>query len=556
MAKKVLRRTRYQIKDKQELNIHLTSLSGERILGKVREVSSTGLSFELQVASEELPVLKDQVLSEGKLVWEANEWAFGRSVVKFVHKSESKVTLGIMFIDSHAPIEGPLSKCFKMNLEGNMAKSELEYSSDNSSLADFLGKDDGSVDIFNKAKKYHFYHNSLQKSVRWGYWIPREPSKGIRVTLTKKRSDGRNDFIVMSSNDYLGLSARPEVVEATKIALDKYGFGATGSPITCGQTEEHERLQETLSRMFRTEATTLFNSGYAANIGLISSLVGPNDLVIADILSHASIYDGMQLSQGVKRFFKHNDMDHLEKVLSRTRYESNGCLIVAEGVFSMDGDAAPLNDIVSLAKKYDARVMIDEAHSFGVLGKNGLGLSEESNLLGGIDLTMGTFSKICGTIGGFACGSKELIDWLNVSARSVFFSVALPPSTVAATNKSLELFQSEPQLLGKLRSNIEFFTSGLRKMGFDIPKDHKTAIVPVVIGDEEKLGKMYKILYDSGIYTIPVVYPAVSKNTCRFRFTVSAQHSLSDLDYALLVIKRAMEKVGLAPKEIALKESA
>jgi glycine C-acetyltransferase len=264
----------------------------------------------------------------------------------------------------------------------------------------------------------------------------------------------------------------------------------------------------------------------------------------------------MQQSQGVKRFHKHNDIEHLEKVLKRTRGDCEGSLIIVEGIFSMDGDVAPLKDIFNLARKYDSRIFLDDAHSFGVLGKNGLGLGEEANLLGSVDLTMGTFSKICGTIGGFVCGPREVIDWLSVAARSVFFSVALPPSTVAATQRSLEIFQNDPNLLNRLKSNIDFFVTGLRSMGFYFPPDHRSAIVPLIIGDEAKLGKMYKMLYDAGVYTIPVVYPAVSKNSCRFRLTVSALHTTSDLDYVLLVIKRCIEALDIVPSKMVSDESA
>jgi glycine C-acetyltransferase len=477
-------------------------------------------------------------------------------VVKFVHSGAEKITLGVMFIDAYAPLDGVLSKYIAVNFDNPPIMNDLELDSEDASLADFLGRKDLSKDIFNRAKKYHYYHTSLKKNERWGYWIPREPSKGVRVKLQNKRSNGRDDFILMSSNDYLGLSSHPEVVEAAKSALDKYGFGATGSPVTCGQTEEHEKLQETLGRIFRTESCILFNSGYSANLGSISALVGPNDLVIADILAHASITDGMQQSQGVKRFHKHNDIEHLEKVLKRTRGDCEGSLIIVEGIFSMDGDVAPLKDIFNLARKYDSRIFLDDAHSFGVLGKNGLGLGEEANLLGSVDLTMGTFSKICGTIGGFVCGPREVIDWLSVAARSVFFSVALPPSTVAATQRSLEIFQNDPNLLNRLKSNIDFFVTGLRSMGFYFPPDHRSAIVPLIIGDEAKLGKMYKMLYDAGVYTIPVVYPAVSKNSCRFRLTVSALHTTSDLDYVLLVIKRCIEALDIVPSKMVSDESA
>jgi 8-amino-7-oxononanoate synthase len=538
------RRKRFKVKSDVKVSITIRTLDGEVVKGDVCDLSQTGVLFEIAKGTQDIPFKDGQILPEGKITWDTHEWAFGRGVLKFLRDGGERLSIGMMFIDNLAPLDGKLSKVLESSFDPNMRERDLNISEGDVSLGDFLAVDIGSNDIFAKAKRYQNYVISMEKSERFGYWITRKPSKGARVQLAKSRPDGRNDFLVFASNDYLGLASHPEVIDAAKTALDRYGFGSTGSSVTTGQTEEHEALEELLSRTLRTESALLFNSGYAANTGIIAGLVGPSDLVIADILSHASIMDGMQMSQGVKRFFKHGDAHHLKRVLERSRAEASGCLIVVEGVFSMDGDSAPLEEILDIARKYDARIMIDEAHSFGVLGKHGLGLAEEAGLMGGIDLTMGTFSKICGAIGGFAAGSREIVDWLKVSARSTFFSVSIPPSTAAAARKGLELFLSRPELLTRLRENINHFAHGLREMGFNLPLNHRTPILPAIVGDEVKLGKIYKMLIDEGVYTIPVVFPAVSRNTCRFRFTVTANHSLSDLDYALIVLKRALEKVG------------
>ncbi len=549
MSKKP-RRRRYNIKDDKSILIHLQSSTCFDLKGSLRDISKTGCSFEVPKTEETQSLQNGDLIPLGKLTFDEREWAFGRSVVKFSKEKENSTLIGIMFVDLMAPVDTVLSKYLDLDFSKPSIGSELEIDSVGSSLADFLGKDGESNDIFKKAYDYQYYLQSLQENDRWGYWIARKPSSGVRVNLTKKRANGRNDFVMMASNDYLGLSSHPEVIEAAKKGLDQYGFGATGSPVTTGQTEAHEKLEHELAQVFKTESATLFNSGYAANIGTISCLAGVNDILLADFLSHASIVDGMQQTKATSRLFKHNDMRHLELILKRYRDKADGALIVAEGIFSMDGDEAPLDEIYKLAKKYNCRLMLDDAHSFGVIGKNGLGSAEKYDLLGQVDLTMGTFSKICGTIGGFICGEKDLIDWINVSARSVFFSVGLPPSTVLATLKSLEIFQKEPERRNHLKENIQFFVNGLRALGFDIDKNHESSIIPVVIGNERILGQMYKILFDSGVYTIPVVYPAVSKNSSRFRFTVSAIHSQADLDFVLLAIEKAMKELNIDPKEI------
>ncbi len=542
------RRKRFFLKEGKEISIHLQSSTCSDFKGSINDISKTGCSFFIRETEglEELQI--GDLLPVGKMTFDGREWAFGRSVVKFKQTKNESILVGIMFVDIMAPVDTTLSKFLELDLSSNNSRSEVEIDSKGSSLADFLGIDGESSDIFKKAHDYRYYLESLQENDRWGYWLARKPSSGVRINLTKKRSNGRDDFIIMASNDYLGLSSHPEVVEAAQKSLSRYGFGATGSPVTTGQTEAHENLQNMLANIYQTESATLFNSGYSANLGTISCLAGVNDLLLADFLSHASIADGMQLSKATSRMFKHNDMRHLEIILKRYREKADGAMIIAEGVFSMDGDCANLPEIKKLAEKYNCRIMLDDAHSFGVLGSQGKGAAEKYGLLGSLDLTMGTFSKICGTIGGYICGSKDVIDWINVSARSVFFSVGLPPSTVDATIKSLEIFQNEPERRDNLKENIQFFVNGVRNLGFDINENHESAIVPLIIGDEDILGRMYKDLFNAGVYTIPVVYPAVSKNSSRFRFTVSAIHTRADLDYVLLVIEKSMKELNYRPK--------
>ena len=320
--------------------------------------------------------------------------------------------------------------------------------------------------------------------------------------------------------------------------------------MTTGLTSLHEELSDTLARMLRKEKVLLYNSGYAANIGLISSLTRSQDLIVADMLSHASIADGMQMSKASSRFFLHNDVKHLEKILKEHRDDHAGCLVITEGIFSMDGHVAPLDKIIDVARKHKARVMVDEAHSFGILGTNGYGAVEKFDVMDKVDMVMGTFSKICGGIGGFVACDADVYNWLYVLSRAHMFSVSLPPSTCAAALKALQIFSQQKSLLQDVRRNIKHFVSGLINLGFDLDPNHESSVVPVIIGDEKKLGLINEILMDSGVYVVPIVFPGVPRETCRFRFTVMATHTLSDLDYVLNLMETAMARVDFKPSSV------
>lgn len=330
--------------------------------------------------------------------------------------------------------------------------------------------------------------------------------------------------------------------------MDHYGFGSTGSAVSTGLSDIHKDLCEKLARMHQQEAAILFNSGYAANVGIVTSLCSTNDLIIADQLCHASIQDAMTMSKGTSRFFKHNNVEHLRMILEKERNQFNGCLVITEGVFSMDGDTAVLDQIYSISREFNCRIMVDQAHCWGVVGPNGLGICDKYGLLKDMDIIMGTFSKIAGGIGGFAVGSKEMIDWLRYFARSQVFSVSIPPSTAAAASKAIDLFLNDKSYLNSLRANIRHFISGLQNIGYPISDSHESAVIPVVIGDEEVMGEMYQSLLNDGVWCVPVIYPAVSRKNCRFRFTMMASHSKSDLDYAIICLEKAAMKAGVSFK--------
>ncbi len=441
----------------------------------------------------------------------------------------------------------PLEHLMKYLESDGQSPYEFELAHGKFTLADFYGYS-GSDDILEKTRLLARMQSEWKQKHSYQYERYRLPSLGKRVRLDRLRPDGRDDYIAFGSNDYLGFASHPEVIKAAQSALAVYGMGSTGSPVSTGLSQEHRMLNEMLARMFHKPSSLLFNSGYAANLGILGALCREKDLVLYDRIVHASIQDALVFASANGATclpFRHNDADSLESLLLEHRDHHRGCLVVTEGIFSMDGHIANLEKMVPLVKKHHARLFLDVAHDFGVIGENGLGAAEMYGVLKDVDIIMGTFSKIAGAIGGFVVSSEEVVEYLRVMSRPHIFTVSIPPSTAAAVNKALSLFWEDKSYLLKLKQNIRYFVRGLRSLGLPIDADHQSTICPVIIGDEAKLDIMTKILYDHGVSPTPVVYPVVSRDRCRFRFTVTALHDQSDLDYALVVLRMALLEVGL-----------
>lgn len=540
---------RYVVARGTLIEFHVETNLGHKIILSLVDCSITGLAGEC--LTEDIPkdVATGDLLVSSKLRWQEHEYSLGRLVLRtLLKKDDGKCLLGFSIVDTKVPVDGPLSKVLEMNLYENKSPYDFEISPDKFNASHFLESNFSNIDLFAKIKHFQIFLNNLKNHNKFGFYNSRLPSKGARINLDRTRKSGRRDYIMMGSNDYLGLSSDERVAEAAKKAMSEYGFGSTGSPITTGITKIHEELCATIASIFRKDKAILFNSGYSANVGTITGLTNATDLLIADIHSHASIQDGMHASKATSRFFKHNDMEHLIKLLERERTSHNGALIVAEGIFSMDGDLAPMQDIVNIAREFNCRIMADEAHSFGVVGPTGLGALERFGVTNDVDIVLGTFSKICGGIGAFVTGSAEVIDWIYYFARSHMFSVALPPSTSAAMLEAIKIFQTTPELLINLRRNINHFVLGLRDLGFtNIPANHESSIIPLIVGDEKKLGIMNQVFLDSGVFVVPILYPAVGRTNARFRFTVMATHTISDLDFVLATLEKAMHKSDFKP---------
>jgi len=364
-----------------------------------------------------------------------------------------------------------------------------------------------------------------------------ESPQGGRVKM------GGRWLINLASNNYLGLANDPRVVQAAVDAALKWGAGAGAVRWLGGTNELYEHLEQKLAEFKKTEAVLVFQSGHNANSGTIPACFGEGDVIISDELNHASIIDGIRLSNAKYKksegyVYQHKDMNHLEDILKRCG-DFKKRLIVTDGVFSMDGDIAPLPEIVALAEKYDAVVMVDDAHASGVLGEHGSGTTSHFGLYGRVDIQLGTLSKALGVIGGYIAGSRALKEWLINRARPYLFSTALPPAAIGALLKTVEILMTDPEPMRRLWENARYWKENLQRLGFDT-MGSETPITPVFCGDEALAQRMEVRLREEGVFTLGIVYPTVPRGKARVRTMPNATHTRNDLDEAL----NAFEKVG------------
>jgi len=354
------------------------------------------------------------------------------------------------------------------------------------------------------------------------------------------------EVLMFGSNNYLGLIIHPKLKEASKAALDKYGTGCAGSRFLNGTLELHLELEEKLAKFVGKEEALVFSTGYQVNLGVVSSLLGRHDYLILDEYDHACIIDGARLSFAKVLKYKHSDMESLEKVLKKCEPDKIK-LIVTDGVFSMEGDICKLPEISQLAKKYDANIMIDDAHSIGVLGKNGRGTASHFDMADDVDLIMGTFSKSLASIGGFIASDNHTINYLKHNARSLIFSASIAPANAASVIAALDLIKTEPDRIEKLWDNTNYAIKLFKKAGFEIGNT-ETPIIPIYVRDDFKTFMMTKLLLEQGVFVNPVVSPAVPSSSSLLRFTVIATHTHSQIDQAIETINRAAKTVQLFDK--------
>ena len=395
------------------------------------------------------------------------------------------------------------------------------------------------MDLFKKC--YEFTRADDVKALGfYPYFRAIEENEGPVVQIEGKK------VIMAGSNNYLGLTAHPRVVEAAKKALEKYGTGCSGSRYLTGTLDLHIELENRLAKFLDKEAVLLFSTGYQSAQGIIPTLVGRNEYVISDRDNHACIVVGTLITKGAMGNllrYKHNDMDDLQKVISKIPKDAPK-LIVSDGVFSTGGEIVDLPRLVSIAKEYDARLMIDDAHSVGVIGKGGRGTASEFGLEAEVDLTMGTFSKTFASLGGFVAGEERVINFIKHNSPALIFSASPTPSSVAAAIAALEILEEEPERVKQLIDNANYMRNGLKDKGFTIIEG-RTAIVPVIVGNDDIAFKMWRLLYDGGVFVNVFIAPGVPEGRQMMRTSYMATHKKEHLDAILDIFEKTGKQLGL-----------
>lgn len=407
-------------------------------------------------------------------------------------------------------------------------------------IKDFLNSDFD--DVFQKASVFSNMCNGFKSTRHFHYKrVSTNGSAAVRNVYDIYSNESR-EMMYLASNDYLNLTNHPEVIEAGAKALFKYGAGAGSVPLLGGTTDLHEELAQKVAAFKGAAASVLYTSGFGANFGSLSAILGPKDLAIIDMLAHASILDGCEKTN--RRFFLHNDMLSLERVLAETKNKYRTVIIAVDGVYSMDGDIAPLDKIYELAQHYGAYIYLDEAHATGVIGKNGKGTPSHFGLEGKIDFVAGTFSKALGGVGGFLASSEEIALMLKFFSRHYMFSTAMAPQIAGSMIKSIEIVQADYCRREDLWRNIKFFKEGLTLIGFDVSKS-ETAIFPVILKDDYLVREATKMLQELNVYVNPVLYPAVALKASRLRISLMSEFSIEQLAEVLNKIEFVAKKLSI-----------
>jgi len=395
------------------------------------------------------------------------------------------------------------------------------------------------MDLFAKCIEYFPIVDRAKKAGYYPYFIPLNSEPDRRVVIHGK------ELIMLGSNNYLGLTTHPKVKEAAVEAIRKYGTGCTGSRFMNGTLDLHVKLEAELAHLYRRDACLVFSTGYHTSLGVVSALVRKGDVAVCDKLDHASIVDGCRMSYGTVKRYPHNDTDSLERVLSSIPKET-GKLIVVDGVFSVEGDLAQLDKIVPHAKRHHARLMVDDAHAVGVMGRHGRGTAEHFGVEDDVDLVMGTFSKSFATIGGYVVGDEKVIAFIRHNARPMLFSAAIPPTAAATVLAALNIIKSEPERRERLWKTTHKMINGLRSMGYDIGAT-VTPIIPLHIGETLKTLLFWRQLYDAGIFANAFVPPGVPPNRSCIRTSYMATHTDEDTDQALEIFEKVGRKTDVLP---------
>ncbi len=407
---------------------------------------------------------------------------------------------------------------------------------------DFVPRD-GAADLFDKVRDLDAYLSTAPAAYLEGLGLLMCGPAAHACTV-RERNGREHEVVMLGSNSYLGLTTHPDVVAASRKACAEYGYGMGAVSLYAGTTPLHRQVEMELAGLYGTGDCIVFPCGYSANVGTISALCGPGDVILNDAANHASIFDGCRLSGADIKVYLHRNMVHLERCLRRLPDAVRGRLIITDGVFSMDGDLAPLDRIVELAARYRARVMVDDAHGLGVVGATGKGTAEHFGCLDRVDLLCGTLSKTPGAIGGYCAGNPALVRYLRYYARPYFFSTSMPAPVAAGLVEVLRLIRADRAGRVALWTNIRRLRDGLKNLGFDTG-DTASAIIPVIVGDEDRLAAFHNELRERGVFTNLVTYPAVRRRECRLRVSAMSTLTAAEIDRALALFGEIGRRLGI-----------
>jgi glycine C-acetyltransferase len=416
----------------------------------------------------------------------------------------------------------------------------------NYSLADFAHHPD--LDIMQLSKRFREYTDDVFAHRQMQYRRVSLSGSGPEMDVIDPYTGQIHRMINLASNDYFNLTKHPRTIEAGIKAIQKYGNGAGSVPLLGGTLDIHIELEKRVAKFKGCEDAIIYSNGFGSNAGTVAALLKENDIAILDMLVHASIVDGCK---GVKvEFFRHNNISSLEKVLRKVKDSYRTKLVVVDGVYSMDGDISPLDEVVNVAHMYGAYVMVDEAHATGVLGENGRGTPEHYHIEGKVDFVAGTFSKALGAVGGFVAGSREIINYLHYYSRTYMFSTAQTPQTAASLIEAINIIEEEPELRRRLWDNINYFKKNLLEMGFNIGNS-QTAIFPIIVGDDYKVREICRELHENDVYANPVQYPAVPKKLSRVRMSLMSAHTRQHLDRVLDLLESIGRKYEIVNRNVS-----
>ena len=394
-------------------------------------------------------------------------------------------------------------------------------------------------DVFQKCYDFNVA-DGLKQANLYPYFTPFEVNEGPIARL-----EGGREVVMLGSNNYLGLTMHPEVREAAIAAVRKYGPSMTGSRLLNGTTRYHEEVEEEFADFLGQEACLIFTTGYQANLGVVSALCNVGSIAVVDKADHASVHDGARMADGELRIFPHSRLDKLDRILGLLP-DDKGALIIVDGIFSMEGDIVDLPKLVEVAKKHSARIMVDDAHSLGVLGEGGRGTPSHFGLADQVDLQIGTFSKTLASVGGWVVGPKEVLDYVRHFGRSMLFSASLPCPNLAAAHAALRIMKREPERVTMLNDNANYMRAQLKGMGYNT-MDSTTPVIPLLVGDDYKTIQYWRALLDEGVYVNPVMYPAVEEGHGLVRTSYMATHERHHLDRALEILQKIGRQFEIIP---------